>query len=36
MQKVMQNNCAVFRTGEVLRKAARADPHGVAGVGDVG
>ena len=29
MQKVMQTNCAVFRTGEVLRGRPQADPRGL-------
>ena len=29
MQKVMQSNCAVFRTGEVLEEGQQADPRGL-------
>ena len=29
MQKVMQNNCAVFRTGESARGRLEADPRGL-------
>ena len=29
MQKTMQNNCAVFRTGEVLEEGKHADPQGL-------
>ena len=31
MQTVMQNNCAVFRTGEVLEEGHEADPRGARG-----
>jgi len=35
MQKVMQNNCAVFRTGEVLDEGVRLIDEVLGGVGDV-
>ncbi|HWW49114.1 MAG TPA: succinate dehydrogenase flavoprotein subunit [Xanthobacteraceae bacterium] len=36
MQKVMQNNCAVFRTGEVLREGQEKIHKVLAGIGDIG
>jgi succinate dehydrogenase / fumarate reductase flavoprotein subunit len=36
MQKVMQTNCAVFRTGDVLHEGVRLINEVYAGVGDVG
>jgi succinate dehydrogenase / fumarate reductase flavoprotein subunit len=35
MQKVMQNNCAVFRTGEVLQEGVKLIDDVLGGVGDV-
>ena len=35
MQKVMQNNCAVFRTGEVLQGRPQAHPRGLHAADDV-
>ncbi len=35
MQKVMQNNCAVFRTGEVLQEGVKLIDEVLGGVGDV-
>ena len=36
MQKVMQNNCAVFRTGEVLQEGHKLIHDTFAGVADIG
>ena len=35
MQKVMQNNCAVFRTGEVLAEGHKPDEEVFGAVGDI-
>jgi succinate dehydrogenase / fumarate reductase flavoprotein subunit len=36
MQKVMQNNCAVFRTGEILQEGHKLIHDVYAGMGDIG
>jgi succinate dehydrogenase / fumarate reductase iron-sulfur subunit len=35
MQHVMQNNCAVFRTGEMLHRRPEPDSQGHGGIGDI-
>src|SRR5690606_23359204 len=36
MQRVMQNNCAVFRTGDVLREGQGLIHNVLGGIGDIG